>query len=184
MKKIIKDENQISSKVNISKFPIDTPKFYDLGKSQDWVKALLIELNEKAENKTPADFLEETSIQLTMEIEKLFKKEYGEYLLVKATVTTDYVTQCVRTLSDMGEHFELDMSACFLIGHLETDEAFIEQMEIFEKDEIYELYFYKKGMADIAEMIHEQIYLNLNQYPISDSTTPLPQSGESSGIKH
>ena len=184
MKQIVKDENRISAQINISKFPVDTPKFYDLGKSQDWVNALLVELNEKAENKTPEDFLEETSIQLTMEVEKLFKKEYGEYIIVKATITTDYVTQCVRTLVDMREHFELDMRACFLIGHLETDEAFTEQLEIFEKDEIYELYFYKKGMADIAEMIHEQVYLSLNQYPIADTEAPLPQSGESSGKKH
>lgn len=107
------NENTIEEKLNISKFPLNTTKFYSLDKSVDWVKAQLIELNEKAEEKTAEEFLAETHLSYEFELTKLFKKEYGEYLLLKATIRTNYVTQCVRTLEDMSDSLELEINICF-----------------------------------------------------------------------
>lgn len=179
----IKEETVLAGKLNIVKFPLNTAKFYKLDTQQDWVNQLLLELNEKAEDKSPEDFLKETSLDISVQIEKLFKKEYGEYLLIKVSLKTTYVTQCVRTLEDMSESLELDFQFCLVDKKMENDDEFTERLEIFEKDEMYDLYFYEKGFAELAEMIHEQVYLNVNQYPIKDPDAPLAWGNESSDTK-
>ncbi len=178
-----KMENTLAGQLKITRFPLNTVKFYHLDKNQDWTQKLLMELNEKAESKSPEDVFAATDLTVELEIQKLFKKEYGEYLLVKGHLSTDYITQCVRTLEDMNDSLELEINACFLDEALEHDEAFQDQVDIFEKDQMYELYFYRKGLADIYEMVHEQVYLNINQYPIKDENTPLHWGKETSGTK-
>jgi hypothetical protein len=39
--------------------------------------------------------------------------------------------------------------------------------------EVRELYFYESRIADIKLLIHEQIYLNYNQYPVLDNDADL-----------
>ena len=174
MTNITKEENQISEKLNISKIPLNVTGFYSLNKEQDWVKTLLLELNEKAESNSPEKNLASTELTISLEVTKSFKPEYNEYLLIRGHITADYITICVRTLEEMNERLELSFNSCFLHERFEKDEAFAEQLEIFEKDEMYELYFYSKGVIELARMIHEVIYLNINQYPIKDETSPLP----------
>lgn len=178
-----KQENVLAGKINIIKIPLNTPKYYKLGIDQDWVKALLVELNEKAEDKTPEEFLKETQLEIAVEMTKMFKKEYGEYLLIKVDLYTEYTTQCIRTLEDMKESLELAFQFCLVDKKMEDEEEFTERLDIFEKDEMYDLYFYEKGFGELAEIIHEQIYLNINQYPIKDAETPLAWGNDSSETK-
>ena len=111
------------------------------------------------------------------------KKEYGEYLLIKVDLYTEYTTQCIRTLEDMKESLELAFQFCLVDKKMEDEEEFTERLDIFEKDEMYDLYFYEKGFGELAEIIHEQIYLNINQYPIKDAETPLAWGNDSSETK-
>lgn len=178
------EENRIQEKVNISKLPLNTPQFYKLDKSQDWVEKLLKELNEKADTHSPEENLAKTHFNLDMELTKCFKPEYGEYLLIKGKIQTLYLTQCVRTLDEMEEALEVEFNVCFLHQRFEDDEAFSEQLEIFEKDQVYELYFYNKGHVDLFESIHEVVYLNLNQYPVKDEDAPLVWAGTDNDTKH
>jgi uncharacterized protein len=83
----------------------------------------------------------------------------------------------------MNDSLELEIKICFLTIHLEKEESFTEQLEIFENNDMYELYFYKKGFADIGEMIHEQVYLNLNEYPIKDAEASLDWANGTSTTK-
>lgn len=168
-----KAANRISEKLNISKIPLNTPMFYELSKEQDWVEKLLRELNEKADTLPPEEYLEKTNLNIELEITKCFKSEYGEYILIKGHLNTQYKTVCVRTLAEMDETLDLNFSVACLSQKFEDDEEFSEQLEIFEKDTLYELYFYKKGHVDLFEILHEIIYLNINQYPVKDGDTPL-----------
>lgn len=172
-----KAENQLVGQININKFPADTTKFYELDESQDWLKGLLVELNEKVDDLNEEQKLEKTDIISDLEITKKFKQEYGDYLLVKGTVKANYLAQCVRTLEATEESVEVEIKAGFLAGHLEKAEEFRDVMEIYDTEDMYELYYFQKGSADIYEMVHEQIFLNINQYPIKDADAPLPDSG-------
>lgn len=184
MTNIDKDENQISAELNISKMALNSTFFYSLNKKQNWVNDLLIELNENTDSETPLTNLESTYLNIELEITKRFKPEYNEYVLIKGHLETKYITTCVRTLEEMTEMLKLSFNTCFLHERLESDENFSEQMEIYEKDEMYELYFYTKGLIPLKEMIHEVIYLNINQYPTKDETTPLHWSKQENDTKH
>jgi uncharacterized metal-binding protein YceD (DUF177 family) len=173
------NDNSLDAKLNIVKFPRDTKKSYVLGTEQDWVKALLIELNEKADAKSIEEFLEETSIELKIDIIKKYKEVCADYILISGEFKASYVTKCVRTLVDMPDSISLDFKACFLEEHFEKEEAYADQSEIYQDDDMYELYFYVKKFADLAEMVHEQVYLNINQYPVADEETPLNGANES-----
>lgn len=166
-------ENRLDATLNINKYPTNQTKYYSLDKSQDWLEKLLIELNEKATERPVEEKLANTSVTCELEITKKQKHHMGNYLVVKGKFTAEYLTECVRTLQEMKDSVETEIKACFLSEFLEKDENFQEQTEIFEEDEMLELYFYAKGQVQLAEMIHEQVYLNVNQYPVADEDAPL-----------
>lgn len=177
------NDNNLEAKLNIVKFPRDTKKSFTLAQEQDWVKSLLAELNEKADAKSSEDYLKETSIEVKLDIIKKHKEVCGDYILVSGHFSANYMTKCVRTLVDMPDSIELEFKACFLEEHYEKEEAYADQSEIFQDDDMYELYFYYKKFADLAEMVHEQVYLNINQYPVADEDTPLSWANETTDTK-
>lgn len=179
----MQNENKLEALVNIPKFPMNTSKFYSLDTTQDWVKELLMELNEKADDQSPEENLQNTSINVELELLKKFKPDSGEFLLLKGRVKAHYVTQCVRTLVQMDDSVELELKACFIDSAKENEDIYQDQTETFQENEMYDLYFYQKNQADIKEMIHEQIFLNINQYPIKDHEAELVWAKETSDKK-
>lgn len=179
----MKDENKLDAKLNVVKFPLNTTKFYTLGIEQDWVRELLCELNENADDKSPEANIEETSIELSLELTKKHKDICGDYILVKGQFSTQYVTRCVRTLEIMPDSLDIEFKACFLDESYQDDEAYADQDEIYQDDDMYELYYTTKKFADLAEMVHEQVYLSVNQYPIKDQEAPLEGANEASESK-
>ncbi|MBT4792299.1 MAG: hypothetical protein HON90_12075 [Halobacteriovoraceae bacterium] len=176
-------ENRLESNLNLTKISQTDTKFYKLDKTQDWTKTILLELNEKADSKSPEEFLAETNINIELEISKKFKNQYGEYLLVKGKLQTNYITQCIRNLTEMRDSLSIAFSICFLNKNCDIDADSTELLEVIENNEVYELYYLEKGHANIAEMVHEQIYLNINQYPVSDPDSPLLWNKEASPTK-
>ncbi len=183
MKEYETAETKMQEKLNIVKFPLNATKYYELDKSCDWVRALLLELNEKADEKKPEEYLANTDIKIQMEIKKLFKSQYGEFLIINLQFSSHYVTQCVRTLEEMEDSLHFEVNSCFLDREYEKLEEFEDQMEIYEDNQLNELYFYEKGFVDVKEMIHEQIFLNINQYPVKNSDSELNWAKETSELK-
>ena len=177
------DSKNTKGTLTIPKFPIDSAQEYSLTKEQPWIKDILLELNENADTKLPEEYLEDSFIDAEIKIEKKFKQAYGEYIILTGTVKTEYFTQCVRTLNEMKDNLEVEFKACYLDNVYEENEELQDQVDIYMDGDVYELYFYEKKMADIKLLIHEQIYLNYNQYPISDHDAELGWSQESSSIK-
>ena len=167
MNQLLDSKNEKGTLV-VSKFPMDSAQDYEFDQKQPWIKDILIELNENAETKLPEEYLEESSIFANLKIEKKFKETYGEYLLISGTVKTEYFTQCIRTLNEMKDHLEVDFKACYIDGAFQDNEELQDQVDIYMDGDVHELYFYDKRIADIKLLVHEQIYLNYNQYPVSD----------------
>ncbi len=146
--------------------------------NEEWVKEILMEMNENATDKTPEENLEETYLHISGNYTKKFSAENGEYLLMDFRVQTDYNTQCVRTLAPMNETMDIEFKICFINEDLAKAEQFAEIDETYFDGNVYEIYFYNKKAAGIQEMIHEQIYLNYNQYPVLDAESKLPELEE------
>ena len=183
MKEYETAETKLQEKLNIIKFPLNATKFYKLDQTCDWAKSLLVELNEKADEKSTEEKLSKTDISIELEIKKFYKSQYGEYIIVNVQFSSHYLTQCVRTLEEMEDSLHFEVNTCFLDKQHEKREEFEDQMEIYEDNQLNELYFFDKGFADLKEMIHEQIFLNINQYPVKNTDSELSWAKESSELK-
>ena len=166
-------QEKISSKINLIKLAANNPIVFELDSETEWVKEFLIEMNENASEKTPEEYLNETSIFISGEMEKKNKPDLGEFLLVKGTVEADYVTECVRTLKPMTVQLDVPFKVIFVDETLATSELFAEIDETYVENDVYEIYFYNKRTVEFQEMLHEQIFLNYNQYPVIDAESKL-----------
>jgi uncharacterized metal-binding protein YceD (DUF177 family) len=177
----MKVENKhIAPNINLIKVPANQPMPFELDQETDWVCEFLMEMNENATEKSPEAYLEDTAIFISGEIEKKNKTDMGEFLLVKGTIEVDYVTECVRTLKPMTVQLDVPFKVIFVDEELATSELFAGIDETYVENDVYEIYFYNKRTVDLQEMLHEQIFLNYNQYPVLDADSKLDgvDSGE------
>lgn len=163
----------VGAKINLIKLPANNVIPFELDKETDWVRDFLKEMNENATEKSPEAYLEETSIFISGEMEKKNKPDLGEFLLVKGTIEADYATECVRTLKPMTVQFDVPFKVIFIDESLATSELFAEIDETYVENDVYDIYFYNKRTVDLQEMLHEQIFLNYNQYPVLDAESKL-----------
>lgn len=177
------DSKNTKGILTVSKFPMDSAQEYKFDKSQPWIKDILLELNENVDTKLPEEYLEDSFVRADIKIEKKFKQSYGEYLLVSGSVETEYFTQCVRTLNEMKDSLEVEFKACYLDCVYEENEELQDQVDIYMDGEVHELYFYENKSANFKLLVHEQIYLNYNQYPVSDHDAELGWTQEGSATK-
>lgn len=168
-----KPDNKIAAQINLIKLPTNTRYEFDFDKDTDWVKDILVELNENASEKSPEAYLEETYLTISGEVEKKDKPEMGEFLLVEGTVCSEYATECIRTLKPMKVELEFPFKICFVDESMAGTELFEDADETWVDGDVYELYFYNKRTVNFQEMIHEQVFLNYNQYPVLDADSKL-----------
>lgn len=177
-----KNDNKIGAQINLIKLPANIPFEYEFDQSTDWVKEFLVEMNENATEKSPEAYLDETSLHIFGEVEKKNKPDMGEFLLVKGTIEATYVTECVRTLKTMTKDLDVDFKVCFIDESYASSELFAEIDETYVDNDVYEIYFYNKRTVDFQEMIHEQIFLNYDQYPVLDADSKL-EGVDSEGVQ-
>lgn len=163
----------LERKVTISKLPNNSWVKHQLDKSTEWLAELLKEMNENATIAPVHILLSQTSIDVTIELMRKFKGEVGEYVLARGTIEATYATECVRTLRPMQEKLSAEFKTCFVPESVLKSEEYAETSEIWLDGETWELYGYDKNQIDLAEMVHEQAYLNYNYYPRIDADAPL-----------
>jgi uncharacterized metal-binding protein YceD (DUF177 family) len=162
----IPQDNHLAAQVKLSHIPQNNSETFELDQENcEWLKELLVELNERVSDKSEEEKLKETNLFAKLSIEKKYKQQYGEYVLTKCEINGQFVTECVKTLKPLSEFVNLRFQAGFVDQSLENSDEFAELTEFFVDNEIYELYFYEKGQVDLKETIHEQLYLNIDPYP-------------------
>ena len=168
-----KHDHKIGAQINLIKLPSNTKYEFEFGQETDWVKDILMELNENATDKSPEEWLNETDLVIFGEVEKKSKPEMGEFLLVSGHIEADYATECIRTLKPMKVELNVPFKICFLDETYASSELFSDADETWVENEVYELYFYNKRTVNFQEMLHEQVFLNYNQYPVLDAESKL-----------
>lgn len=176
-------ENTLEPKVNLTKLAPDRTYKYELSQTQDWVRDLLMELNEKATSRNPEDYLGETDLTIKLQLKKTNSATFGPVLLIKGKIEADFVTECVRTLDEMKDQVEAEFKAAFIENIYAEEEEYADQDELFIDNDVFELHYYELNKADIREMLHEAIFLNVNPYPVSDYDSPLLYAEENDKLK-
>lgn len=172
-------EQKLTPQLNLVKFPLNTSIDYELDDDTEWVQKLLVEMNENATDKSAIEWLADTYLTLDLTLTKKFKNEYGEYLLVKGSFAVKFVTESVRTLKTVFEEHESEFNAVFLDEAVLKTEDFKELDEIWLDNDNYEIYPLQKSTADIAEMLHERLFLSRDLYPLAPGEEDLDASVES-----
>lgn len=168
--------NKIGHYINVSKMPLNRAEEIEYTKEDDWVRELLLELNENAKEQSPEYYLEQTILNINVKITKKYTPEMGEYLLLTGRLYAEYYTSCVRTLREMTGHMDVQIKAAIIDKSFADTPEFEELTEIFIDQDIYELYYYEKRKADLKELIHEQLFLHLEPYPVIDDNAPLEKN--------
>lgn len=160
----------LAPNVNVRKLRSGQWLDYSMDKSCDWIRELLVELNENA----PAEFTEEqklgnSELNIDIKLKKTNRGSIGDYLLCHLSLNSTFNTLCVKTGTPITDHISFDIKICFIPSEHEEEEEYKEQTEIFTDGEVYELYFLNKNWeAPLQEVIHEQLYLNMDYYPSID----------------
>lgn len=161
----MKPFDKVDSNINILNMKPNEEESYNLNKSQDWIRDLLIELNEKMSERTQDQYLADSELDLQIRLKRVHNQPFGNVLLIKGELNLTFFTECVKTLKEMQDHLNLEFKACFVPNHFAEDDEYADLDEVFIENDVYDVHFAVNNQANLKEMIHELIYLNIDQYP-------------------
>ncbi len=158
---------EISAELDLSRIQRDLVYDFELNESQDWVLELLKELNENSGLESE-DFLPKSKILIKGTLKKTSVATFQDIGLVSLEFKAEYLSQSVKDLEIIPQALHYEVNLCFIHESFENDEAYKDETELFLEGKMHELYFTKKGKANLKEAVHEQTFLNFNFYPRND----------------
>jgi uncharacterized protein len=169
--------NQINKLVKLNAYGFDETTEYTLDESCPWVNDLFNELEEEVDRQE-SDYTK-GHMRLNLTLKRKSAKPFGDHLLVSGHFDTKYFAPCVRCLKLTQQELKADFRCGFLHKRNEKEPEFEELDDIFADNEEWSLYFYDKGQADIAETAHENLFMNIEHFPLHHEDCPglCPQCG-------
>lgn len=158
-------KQQLKKNIFPSKIDSDSFEEFTLNQNDDWVRELLIELNEKAVDQTPEAYLDQTNLDLKIKLKRCHEHSIGSALLVDIEVSSHFATSCALSLQEIFDDVSFTVNACFIPEDLKDLPEYKEQTELFIAGSLRELYFLEDEQANLAELIHEHVFLNIDAYP-------------------
>lgn len=164
---ITKINGQIDASVPVNNYSHDITEDYELtSEKTPWIQEIVTELHEQLDEE---DVYPAGSMKLKLEITRKKNSFIGDHLIVRAHIDAHYHLPCGLTLVPLAQHMVLDVNAAFLHDSQEKLPEYVEATTVYADNEEMELYFYRKGLADIKEFIHEQIFLEVPAFPRSET---------------
>ncbi len=154
--------NLLEPTVLVTKYSMDVIEEYKIDKTTPWVNELVVELESENDDEAvfdPAEMI--ITAQITRKTNTLLK----DHLLVRAQLKAHFHVPCGRCLFPLADELNLDLAAVFLHESQEKLPEYTEATTVYADGQEMELYFYRKGVADIKEFIHEQIYIEVTPFP-------------------
>lgn len=134
----------------------------------EWMRKILSELQEDVvdELREDPERVLQASLSFKGDLQKRSNSMWRDYALLVGELKAHFWTQCVKSGELMMEDLDVDVQAIFVNESLkesknleETDTLMIESYE-------YDLYFYKASVVCIFDVLHEQLFLNKEPYPV------------------
>ena len=158
-----KISTQLDGIVHVNKYSHDIIEDYELDHHKTpWINELVVELEE--ENDDDAEY-PEAEMLIKAQITRKTNSFLNDHLIVRAQLKAHFHLPCGRCLYPLAQELDLSLSAAFLHDSQEKLPEYAEATTVFADGQEMELYFYRKGMADLKEFIHEQIYIEVEPFP-------------------
>ncbi len=155
--------NHLDAQVYVNKYSFDIIEDYELDeKNTPWVQDLLREIEEHIgdEGEYP-----KATMKIEAQITRKTNNFLGDHLIVKAQLNAHFHQPCGRCLFPLAEELNLNLAAAFLHESQEKKPEYAETTTVFADGQEMELYFFRKGVADLKEFFHEQIYIEITPFP-------------------
>lgn len=154
--------NQLPNEIQINKFSQDFIEEYQADENEKWLKAIITELEEDNDD----DFEREAAkLSIKATLKRKTDKFLGDHLIVKSHIEGHYHLPCGRCLAPIRQDISLEINAAFLHDTMEKMPEYQETTTVYADNQEMELYFYHKGMANIAELYHEQLFSEMAPFP-------------------
>ena len=143
---------------------IDEDREFNLEKSCQWVSDLLSELEEDLDDDEKSHENREMTVNL-----KIKRKEipnFGEGLVIKGDFKGNFHLPCIKCLAPAAESAKGSFAAVYISDQYEKSEEFEETLSVWADNSELEVYFHERGKCNVKKIIHENIYLNINPYPL------------------
>ena len=158
-----KINTHLESSVHVNKYSQDIIEDYELDNLKTpWINDLVVELEE--ENDDEANY-PKAKMEIKAQITRKTNSLLNDHLVVRAQLKADFHFPCGRCLFPLAQNLDLNLSAAFLHDSQEKLPEYAEATTVFADGQEMELYFYRKGIADLKEFIHEQIYIEVEPFP-------------------
>ncbi|MBP5297507.1 MAG: DUF177 domain-containing protein [Bacteriovoracaceae bacterium] len=153
--------------LSLARYNLGQTYFLDFAADHPAMQALQAELEE---NITPEALPEIPSRAITAQVQvtKRFQDLYQTYVIVQGEIKATYAAQCVRCLETFAQPLQTSFKACFLPAALEKEEEFQDLTDILIDQEECALYFYTQNKLNLAELMHEQLFLAVPAFPLHD----------------
>jgi len=158
----MKINNVLLAEMPIHKFSKDIIEEYDVNESTGWVNELLVELQEENDNENS---LPPAAMHIHATITNKSDRILNEHFILKSKLEAKFHLPCVRCLHPLQQELNLDLSAAFLHDTKEKMPEYAESTTVFADGKEMELYFYNKGFIQVKEFFHEQIFMEIDQFP-------------------
>ncbi len=158
--------DDIKPLVKLNAYGFDKITEYQLTEDTPWVSALFDELEEQVDRSEES--YNKGFITLSLSLKRKSAKPFGDHLLVSGEFSAKYFAPCVRCLKLTQQDLNAEFKSGYIHSRNEKEPEFEELDDIFADNEEWSLYFYDKGQADIAEMAHEHLFMNIEHFPLHD----------------
>lgn len=166
-----KINTHLDPQVLVNKYSLDIIEEYEIDKLTPWVNDLLVELEE--ENDDEAEF-PVANMVIKAQITRKTNSYLKDHLVVRAQLKANFHFPCGRCLYPLPQELDLNLAAAFLHESQEKLPEYAEATTVYADGQEMELYFFHKGLADIQEFIHEQIFIEVVPFPRCDGECKNP----------
>lgn len=155
----------LEPQVYVNKYSFDIIEDYELSEQNTpWVQELLTELEEELPKEDTPEIAKAT-MQIEAQITRKTNNYLNDHLIVKAHLHANFHLPCGRCLFPLPQEMDLNLAAAFLHESQEKKPEYAESTTVFADGQEMELYFFRKGVADVKEFIHEQIFIEVTPFP-------------------
>jgi hypothetical protein len=152
----------LPGEVHINKFSQDFIEEYRVDENCEWVAQIIKELEEENDD----DFEREPAkLTINATLSRKTDKFLNDHLIVKSKVNGHYHLPCGRCLAPIRQEILLDINATFLSDAMEKMPEYQESTTVYADGQEMELYYFRKGIADIKEVYHEQLFSEMAPFP-------------------
>jgi uncharacterized protein len=151
--------------IKVSSYLYDREESYSFNLETPWLMELFQEVESEqilSSEKTKS----KGHLNLDFTLKKVKGLEFGDYFILKGTLSTLYNCSCVRCLELTQKNLELELSCCFLSSDQEESDLIDDNGKVLIENEEMDAFFYKNGYLDLKEFMHEYLFMNLDPLPL------------------